>query len=226
MKKSILMSMLLIFSITLGLTSCIPKSKKQEEKKETVNTELTVAKAVLGDFVVVPAEAQGGSLVAEHVISTDRQWMFVNEGGDYVWFECEVIFKDYLNDAASTGEIAQVRDVFQKVTDKDKGYDVHVFYATTNKDGTVYQKMDGFYLENNPINDEPISLTFKDAYDKLMTANCPKPASKYCVLRKPVWKDQTNALYIFGNPKEGMVCVDAVTGETYALFGTPLGEWP
>ena len=97
------------------------------------------------------------------------------------------------------------------------------FYATTHKDVTVYQKMDGIYITGNPLNSEPINYTFKEAYDILKEADIPKPASKYCVLRKPVLASQTNAIYIFGNQKDGMTCVDAMTGEVSVVQCGPLG---
>lgn len=224
MKKTILLWLVLAIACILptGCSSCQSENTKQE-----VSDDLSTAKDVLGDIVVVKSDNQGGQLVAENIISTDRQWMFNHYGGEYIYFETEVIFKDCLNATTSTDEILQVRNVFQKVTDMAVGFDVHVFYATTNAYGTVYQKMDGFYVGNNPIKDEEVKLTFKDAYKRLMEANCNKPASRYCVLRKPVGDTKlAHPLYIFGNPKNGLVAVDAVTGDVIPYIGMPLGEWP
>ena len=224
MKKTILLWLVLAIACILptGCSSCQSENTKQE-----VSDGLSTAKDVLGEIVVVKSDSQGGQLVAENVISTDRQWMYNNYGGDYKYFETEVIFSGYLNADTSTDEIIQVRNVFQKVTDMTVGYDVHVFYATTNAYGTVYQKMDGFYVGNDPLNDEEVKLTFKDAYKRLMEDNCNKPASRYCVLRKPVGSTKlAHALYIFGNPKNGLVAVDAVTGDVISYVGMPLGEWP
>lgn len=83
------------------------------------------------------------------------------------------------------------------------------------------------------MNDELIKLTYKDAFDRVMATNCPKPHSQHVVLRKELGPKVANPQYIFGN-SSAQLYVDAVTGEvrdTNPVFeglnlGTPLGEWP
>lgn len=226
MKKFILMGLLLaIVSITaMGCTSCQSTNTKQDgagiQPVEDAQTLLSTAKAVLGEFTVVPVSDNGGQLVAERVISTDREWALLNIGNGYDWFETEVKYAVALNDASQTGEIEQVRNVFQKATDVGDAFNVNVYQAFTTKDGTVYIKDDGFWLEDLPLNDAVVNLTFSQAYEKLMQSNTVKPASKYCVLRKPVGPSpDQHPLYIFGNPHNGVVAVDAVTGKVLSMAG-------
>ena len=44
--------------------------------------------------------------VVENIISTDKQAMFVNHGGDYRWFETMILFNDFL-DEETDGSIAE-----------------------------------------------------------------------------------------------------------------------
>lgn len=61
------------------------------------------------------------------------------------------------------------------------------------------------------MNEEVINISYKEAYEKMMEANYPKPHSKHCVLRKEVGPYDCNPQYIFGNI-EAQIYVDAVTG--------------
>ena len=44
---------------------------------------------------------------------------------------------------------------------------------------------DSFYLDNDPLDEKQIRLTFKDAVTKALEANCLKPQTRQCVLRAP-----------------------------------------
>lgn len=233
MKKFIFMGLLLaiVSMMATGCSSCQSENTKQgdvgTQAVEDASVQLATAKAVLGDFTAVPAADNAGELVAERVMSTDREWTFLHVGEGYTWFETEVKYAKKLNDPEQTGEIAQIRNIFQKATPVGKGYDVKVYQAITTKAGTVYQDKEGFWIEDYPLNEVKINLTFKEAYDRLMAANITKPDGSYCVLRLPVGPDpDQHPVYIFGNKRAGMVVVDAVTGEVSAYLGAPLGEWP
>ncbi len=229
MKKSLIVCLLLaIVSImATGCSSCQSENKKQEVlgvKPDSAKVVLETAKAVLGDFYVEPA-SDNGQLVAERVIAVNRQWMWMNQGKDYVWFETEVEFEKSLKDSTQTGEIKKIRNVFQKVEKSGTGFDVTVWQTYTNKAGTVYKFDKDFWMEDFKLNEVPIKLTFKDAYNRLMETNVPKPDGKFCVFRMPVVPD-SRPIYIFGNMHSDMVAVDAVTGRVSVYLGGPLGEWP
>lgn len=173
-------------------------------------------------------------LNVEHIIATDRQAMFVEHGGDYRWYETGVQLKDWL-DEENDGAIDMVVNVFQVVEDyNENSFDTYVYKFQHFSDGTVNEEgIHGFWVEDWPLEHEAIKVTFKEAYDKVMEVNLPKPHTRQVVLRKEVGPKECNPQWIFGNLRS-QIYVDAVTGEvspTSPAFnalniGTPLGEWP
>ena len=145
-----------------------------------------------------------------------------------------MIINNFL-DEENDGSLAEVVNVFQAVIERGSGFDTKVYKFQHFSDGTnVNDSINGFWVEDQPLNEEAIKLTYKEAYDKLMATNCPKPHSRYVTLRKQVGPIDANPQYIFGNLRE-TVFVDAVTGEVSDVnpaFGPnfqlskPLGEWP
>lgn len=219
MKKFILMSLLLtIVSITaMGCTSCQSTNTKQDDASIRPVED---AQAVQGEFTVVPVSDYGGQLVAECFISTDREWSLLSIGNGYNWFETAVKYAVALNDASQIGEIKQVRSVLQKATAVWDAFNVNMYQEFTTKDGAVYIKDDGLWLEDSPLNDAVVNLTLSQAYERLMQSNTVKLSSKYCVQRKPVDHSQEqHTLYIFGNPHNGVVTVDAVTSKVLSVAG-------
>lgn len=223
MRKFLFFSLMLmcVSMMTTGCSSC--QSEKQQQDSVSVSS---------GDIDGVLPEITAS---VENVISLDRQDMFkVTKDGDYRWFETTVMYSDYLDDDCDASEvkILSITNTFQCVTLIGNGADTKVYiYETTGK-GKTCRAYDTFMLEDEPLNDEDILLTFDDAYNKLMEANITKPHSMYCVLRKPVGPMECNAQYIFGNRKT-QVFVDAVTGDVSSEnpafakgFKMPLGEWP
>lgn len=168
------------------------------------------------------------------LVSTDRQDMYLNHGDNYRWFETCMRLNDFL-DEENDGSLAEVVNVFQAISEAGDGYDTKVFKFQHFADGTYAKdSVIGFWVEDNPLNEEMIKLTYQEAYDKLMATNLPKPHSRYCTLRKQVGPKAANPQYVFGNLK-AQVYVDAVTGEVTDVnpafgpdlnLGTPLGEWP
>ena len=82
------------------------------------------------------------------------------------------------------------------------------------------------------MNNEAIKVSFKEAYNKIMATNYPKPHSRHVVLRKEIGPQDANPQYIFGN-SQAQIYVDAVTGDVTdknpafpADLKMPLGEWP
>ena len=179
-----------------------------------------------------PEVVTKADLNVEKVISVDREYMYLNYGEGYRWFESCILLKDYLDEECD-GTIAGISNVFQAITDMDsKSADVFVVLAAHTPDTTAYEVKHGFWIEDMPLNEAEISLTFKDAFEKINHVNLPKPHSKNCVLRKPVGPKDCNAQYVFGNT-QATLWVDAVTGEVKEScpafpeeLKMPLGEWP
>lgn len=177
---------------------------------------------------------QTAEWTVEYVTAADKQYMFTNYGGDYRWFEQCIVLKDFLDEEECDGTVTGISNVFQVVEEKDNGADVYVILAAHTPDTTAYEVKHAFWVEDYPMNEEAIVVTFKEAYDKVMQANCPKPHSKHCVLRKQVGPVDANPQYIFGN-SYAQIYVDAITGDVNTDnpvfpeaqgFKMPLGEWP
>lgn len=207
----------LMFTLMLSFSACTGCNKTQEEQ-------------VVDTMEVVEPVAQ---LTVENIISTDRQYMYVNYGGNYRWFETCITLQDFL-DEENDGTVTSVSNIFQVVEESETGADVHVVLAAHTPDTTAYEVKHAFWVEDYVLNEEAITVTFEQAYEKLMATNCPKPHSKHCVLRKQVGPVDANPQYIFGN-SEAQVYVDATTGDVSTDnpvfpsaqgFKMPLGEWP
>ena len=170
-------------------------------------------------------------LVVENTISADRQYMYNNYGNDYRWYETCILLKDYMDEECD-GTIEGISNIFQYISDIDStSFDVHVVLSAYGNGKHVYEVKEGFWVGDSPMNDEAIKLTFKQAFDRLMQSNFPKPHSRHCVLRKEVGPVDAQPQYIFGNTK-AQLYVDATSGDVtdqnpaFKGFGKPLGEWP
>lgn len=216
MKKYLMLMCVALLSVmTLTLSGC--KGCKSEKKKE------------------VPVLMQG-KFVVENIISTDKQFMYVNYGGKYSWFETCILLKDYLDEDCN-GDIAGVSNVFQVVTMDEGGGDSHVILMAHTPTADTIDVKHGFWIEDCPMNNDAINITYRQAFDAIMRANYPKPHSRQCTLRKPIGPKDCNPQWVFGNIRE-QLWVDAVTGDVAtsnptfapdndgAITGKPLGEWP
>lgn len=152
------------------------------------------------------------ALVVENVTGMDRQKMFQDFGKDYRWFETCIVLKDYLDSEETDGTVTGISNIFQVVVEKDNGADVRVVMFTHVGDSTQVDVANSFWVEDLPMNEDAIKLTFKDAYDRVMAANALKPHSRQVVLRKEVGPNSINPQYIFGN-SQAQLYVDAVTGD-------------
>lgn len=151
-------------------------------------------------------------LNVENVTNTNRQQMFTTYGEDYTWFETCVVLKDYIDSEDCNGAVESITNIFQVVTNKEVGHDTHVIIYNTTFNSTTVDDKHGFWLEDLPLNNEKLVLTFADAYEKLMEANVVKPHSKQVVLRTELGPVKANAQWIFGN-NDAHVYVDAITGD-------------
>ena len=155
------------------------------------------------------------ALVVENVTGMDRQKMFQDFGKDYRWFETCIVLKDYLDSEETDGTVTGISNIFQVVTARgEESFDTKVISIAHVGDASNEEvKEMAFWVGDKPLNDEEIALTFEDAFERLMEANCPKPHSKYVVLRKELGPlPNVNAQYVFGNV-QSQVYVDAVTGD-------------
>ena len=210
--------MIFLFSLVLGFSSCNGCQSTPQEEPAQETTEV-VAKA---------------ELVVENLVSMDRQDMFNNYAKDYRWFETCIVLKDFLDSEDCDGTVEGVSNIFQAVVEKDNGADVFVVMYTHTADTSAVQKVNSFWVEDLPMENEAIKLTFKQAFERVMQTNAPKPHSQHVVLRKELGPVATNPQYIFGNQR-AQLYVDAVTGEVKTSnpvfpeekgFKMPLGEWP
>lgn len=229
MKKIFMMMMAVMFSLIIGFSSC-----NSCKNSQVAPVDSTVVDSAAIDSAAVDSTINEAVFVVENIVSTDRQSMYLNYGGDYRWFETCILMKDFLDSEDCDGTIAGLSNVFQVVREEGKTADVHVILYAHTPDTTTVEVKEGFWVEDMPMNNEAIKVTFKQAYDKMMQANCPKPHSKHCVLRKQVGPVEANPQYIFGNT-HAQVYVDAITGAVSTSnpafpkekgFKMPLGEWP
>ena len=235
MKRSMFFGLLLMIigMLATGCSSCQSEKKKQVVESDSV--------AVIDSTVVIPAVGDDIDGVipdltasVENIIATDRQTMYgLADAQDYKFFECDIKLCDFLNAEDCDGKILSVTNVFQQIIEREKGYDTKVWMFTTTGKGTVQVLQDNaFYIENEPLNDEPMPITYEQAFERIMKANVVKPHSRNCILRKPVGPTPCNAQYIFGNRRQ-QIFVDAITGEVRTknpafdgYLNKPLGEWP
>lgn len=209
MKKLLLVSLFL--ALFVGLTSCDGKKKEQAAEKQTADS----------------------ALVVENIVNLDKQYMFNNYAKDWRWYETCIVLKDFLDSENCDGTVSGVSNIFQAIVNREEGIDTKVVMITHVGDSTQIDEVHSFWVEDFPMNDDAIKLTFKEAFDKVMATNSPKPHSRQVVLRKEVGPNQINPQYIFGNTK-AQLYVDAVTGTVTdknpafpaGKLNKPLGEWP
>ena len=210
MKKNYLIT-LVVAVAALCLVSC--KCTENKEQKE------------LGESTA--------ELVVENAMSLDKQTMYLKyNSSDYRWYETGVVLKNWL-DEENDGEIEMVVNVFQTVIESGSSFDTKVYKIQHTAEGVYEEAIDGFWIEDYPMNDEAIKVTFKEAFDKVMAVNLPKPHTHQVVLRKQVGPVDANPQWIFGNLRS-QIYVDAITGEVSSEnpafkglgFKMPLGEWP
>ena len=173
------------------------------------------------------------SMFVEHTVALDRQAMYLNHANDYRWFETGVQLNDWL-DGECDGSFNLVVNVFQAVESREDGsFDTFVV-KYQHVDGDVYEEsVRGFWVEDLPLEEDAINLTYAQAFERVMEVNLPKPHTRQVVLRKPLGPKSCNPQWVFGNIRE-QIWVDATTGAVATSnpafdglnLGTPLGEWP
>lgn len=176
-------SVLMIALMAISLTSC-DWFKKDEQP---VNEQPTV----------------------ESYIESDMEYMLANYDSTYAWYETEIIYKDFL-DAENDGTYESIKSVYQYEKITDTGTIVNAVTIWHVGDSTAVEVVDTWYAECFDLRESEICITFKDAYDAIMSVNLPKPHTRCCVLRDQVGPVAANPQYIYG---QGYLFVDAFSGE-------------
>ena len=217
MKKTFIFSLLISVVLCFAMISC-DKNKNAVPNDVKVDTTQVV-------------DGQTAELNVENLVNLDKQYMFNTYGKDYRWYETCIVLKDFM-DEENDGTVTGVSNIFQVVFEKGNGADVNVVMITHVGDSTQVDVKRGFWVEDYPMNDDVIKVSFKEAYDNVMAVNYPKPHSRHIVLRKEVGPQDANPQYIFGN-SQAQLYVDAGTGNVVdknpvfpANLNMPLGEWP
>lgn len=190
---------MLLMAIVCGMAfvSCTGYADKKVVGNDSITNDSTVVDSV--NYV-------------ENAIAMDKENMYLTYGKDYKWFETCIVLNEYMDSENTNDSVVGISNIFQVLEQKDsKSFDVHVIMYTHVGDSTQVDVKHGFWIEDQPMNNDSIKVTFKEAYTKMMAANLPKPHSRQCVLRKEVGSKDCNPQYIFGN-SEAQVYVDAVTG--------------
>ena len=171
--------------------------------------------------------------LVENATGLDREAMVLRYGENFKWFETGVQLRDFL-DEENDGTIDMIVNIFQVAEERESGnFDTYVLKFQHFGEEVVEDSVHGFWLDDFPLNEEDLVVTFNQAYEKVMAVNLPKPHTRQVVLRKELGPKPCNPQWIFGNIKS-QIYVDAVTGEVRDYnpafeglnLGTPLGEWP
>lgn len=213
--KKIIFSLLILFGIILGFSSC--SSCSSEKKNEIIK------------------EKANKSLVVENLISTDREAMFLKFGENYRWFETCIRLPEFLDSEDVTSDPVMVVNIFQSIIEEGNGADIYVWKFQHFADGTVdVDSIHGFWIEDTALNEDSFKLTYKEAFERMMESSLPKPHSKNAILRNPIGPVAVNPQWVFGNISE-QIWVDVITGDAKSSnpafpkekgFKMPLGEWP
>lgn len=149
----------------------------------------------------------------EATISLDRDAMAAVDS-TYRWFETRAEYDNFF-DADTTLTLNKVESIFQVAVEDSLGIKTYVydFVHELGVEDADPKVIEGFVLDDMPLNTVEVALTFDEALERMMEANLPKPHSTKAVLRRELGPKQgVGAQYIFGNT-ESQVFVDAVTGE-------------
>lgn len=156
---------------------------------------------------------RSGAVSVEQTVADDKACVEAEyPGKEYVWYETMVALKDSLR-SGKDAEVDSVINVFQVNTPVDSvNLHTEVLTFTHKGDSVNVEHFDDLWIEDFPLVDAEIKVTFMEAYELLMETNIPKPRGACCVLRKMTGPIEANPQYIFGTMND-IVFVDAVTGK-------------
>ncbi len=153
----------------------------------------------------------------DYFTGLDTQWMATHYPNDeWRWLECCIDMKNFI-DEADTCEVVAVANIFSvmEVIDSTTGaFKSTVILRAHTMDTTVMEIKEGLWVGDDPLNNYiPMRVDFPHAWVSMMEANCVKPHSRHCVLRKEVGPIcGVEPIYIFGN-KDAQVYVMSNTGD-------------
>ena len=178
------LSIITITLVAISVTSCnwFNRNEKQDNEQPTV----------------------------ESYIESDMEYVRENYGNTFVWYETEILYTNYL-DEENDGTYQFIKSVYQYVdmSEDSISADVKVITIYHENDAVNIEVEDTWYAECFDLRHSDINLTFRDAYNAIMSVNLPKPHTQYCVLRDQVGPVAANPQYIYG---QGLLFVDAVNG--------------
>lgn len=194
----------------------------------------------------------------DYITGCDISWMGMHYPDvEWRWLECCVDMKDFI-DEADTCEVLAVANIFSyiEIIDSVKGtFKPYVILRAHTADTSVIEIREGLWVGDDPMGEYiPMNIDFPHAWVRMMEANCVKPHSKHCVLRKEVGPvGGLDPIYIFGNPSAQVYVMSnngdvtthnpvfpkdmnyveknvnydgTIYGPRNTRIGCPLGEWP
>lgn len=188
-----------LFSLVIGFSSCNGNKAQSDENSVAIDTTEDVSNTVLN---------------VEQIITTDREEMYLKFGDNYRWYETGILLKTFMDDDNASSDPEMIVNVFQVMKEYgDNSFDTWVYKIQHFEDGTVStDSVQGFWIEDNPLNNDEIKLTYTKAYEQMMKVNYPKAHSRQICLRDPVGPLGCNAQYVFGNIST-QIWIDAKTGD-------------
>ena len=209
MKKNLFICLLLaiVGIMATGCDSCKSENKKQGK------------------------EAKELALTPETAISTDKEAMYLRTSENHTlkWMQTGATLTAFLTDeGVADATFMEVTNGFQTQwpSEDGKGMYTKVTLITTNTMVTDSIVSNGaFYFDNIPLNDKEINITFKQAIERILQANCPKPMTRVIVLRSPLGPVSIEDAYYIAvdcYDEDIAVFVNARTGEV----STSNPAWP
>lgn len=145
----------------------------------------------------------------EKAIMLDNEAMTVRFGECYNWLESQIDATNWI-DETDTFDVKSVANIFSALIDSNT---MMVYMYLHTQDTFICDSTKGLWVGDDPLNEyNPMTVNFAKAYDSMMKANCVKPHSRHCVLRKEVGPVSIEPLYVFGN-QEAQVYVSTKDGK-------------
>lgn len=201
MKRISLFLMGLVLCMGMVFTSC--ESCNRENQESVVTEELTYP--VTG-------------LDVNYINVSDIDWMGMQYADkDWKWLECCIDMNDFIDESDGECEVCAVANIFEYIDIVDTvtgAWRPIVILRAHVADTSVTEIREGLWVGDDPMNDyNPMEVDFVHAWNYMMIANCVKPHSRHCVLRKEVGPvGGVDPIYIFGN-EDAQVYVMSNTGE-------------
>lgn len=149
----------------------------------------------------------------ESFITNDMNYMSENYGNNFCFYETTVGLNDWIDEECD-GTFIGVTNVFQYfISDTGDSFEAKVVQFNHVGKELDIKVIDGFWLEDFDINRNEIKISYKEAFDRMISCRYEKPHSRFCVLRKPIGPYPCNPQYIFGNAHTPLIFVDATTGQ-------------